>query len=98
MENKGKDNSKKEVLKLVKVNTNKDKKAYIQNDEYYFTFEKELKDNILLYRYKKYKKISKRLAFLKFKNNEISEKNVKHNHYGNKKVKKIVINISLKLI
>ena len=80
-----KEEIKQDKFQLVKVKTNKNADAYIQNSEYYFWFERLNKDESKLFRCKEYKKNSKCPAFFKLKGDEIIEKNLLHNHEANEK-------------
>ena len=57
----------------------------MQNEEYYFWFERLKQDEAKLFRCKEYRKNSKCPAFFKIKGQEIIDKNVLHNHEANEK-------------
>ena len=84
-------------LNYKKVKSNREEDAYIQDNEYYFLFEREMKDECELFRCKHYRKNSKCPAYLKIKNNSIKEKSIFHNHSPDeKKCSKIIIKTNIK--
>ena len=98
MESKTNEESKnRHNLNFKKVKSNREEDAYIQDNEYYFLFEREMKDGCKLFRCKYYRKNSKCHTYLKIKNNSITEKSIIHNHSPNEKeCSKIIIKTNIK--
>ena len=72
---------------LIKVKTNKGVDAFIVDKEFdkefYLRFELQIKDNIMIFICKEYKKASKFPTLFKIKDDNIIDKNFIHNHSGN---------------